>query len=312
MTFTRATFLDLPAGDVEDVRPGDVVVFGASEATPYDAGTASHSAEAPATIRAASRSFARQIGQLDFDLDATLLASDAERRTLGLDLGDVATSPATPAENRAAIRQATADVLARGGIPLLLGGDDSVPIPFAHGFEDHGPLTVVQLDAHVDWGDTIRGEPLGYGSPMRRLAELRWVTGMVQLGIRGLGSGEAWQIDDAKAWGSRIVTSREWAQGGVEAALADVAPGTRFLVSIDCDGVDPAAFPAVAMPTPGGPGYDAVVDLLHALARRGTIAGLVLAEYVPDRDDLRRSSALIAARLATVALGLMRRPATPA
>lgn len=306
MTFQHPTFLDLPAGTLDDVRDRDVVVFGASEATPYETGVASHSAGAPAAIRAASRSFARQVGQFDFDLGATLLAKDAERRTLGLDLGDVATSAQTPEDNRTAIFGATAEVLTRGGVPLLLGGDDSVPIPFAAAFEGYGPLTVVQLDAHVDWGDDVRGEPLGYGSPMRRLAELPWVTGMVQLGVRGLGSGEAWQIEDARNWGSLIVTSREWRRGGIEAALGDA--GGRFLVSIDCDGIDPAAFPAVAMPTPGGPGYDDVVDLLHALARRGTIAGLVLAEYVPDRDDARRSSALIAARLATVALGLMRAP----
>jgi agmatinase len=78
-------------------------------------------------------------------------------------------------------------------------------------------------------------------------------------------------------------------------------------VSIDCDGIDPAAFPAVAMPTPGGLTYEDCLDLLHGLAARGTIVGLILAEYVPSRDDSHRQCAQIAARLVTVAIGLMRR-----
>jgi len=82
--------------------------------------------------------------------------------------------------------------------------------------------------------------------------------------------------------------------------------GERYVVSIDCDGIDPAAFPAVAMPTPGGLTYEDCLDLLHGLAARGQIVGLILAEYVPDRDDPHRQCAQIAARLVTVAMGLMR------
>ena len=46
-----------------------------------------------------------------------------------------------------------------------------------------------------------------------------WVTGMVQVGARGLGSGDAWQIADARAWGSQVITMRDLRRSGVEAAL---------------------------------------------------------------------------------------------
>lgn len=182
-----------------------------------------------------------------------------------------------------------------------------MPIPVIAAYDGYGPITVVQIDAHVDWGDTIQDEDNGYGSPMRRAAEMPWVTGMMQVGIRGLGSGEAWQHDDARAFGDQIVTAREWHRRGAEAVLAERPAGERYIVSIDCDGIDPAVFPAVAMPTPGGLTYEDCLDLLHGLAARGTIVGLILAEYVPDRDDPHRLSAQIAARLVTVAMGLMRR-----
>jgi agmatinase len=302
------TFMGLPHAGLDAIGGAPVVVLGAVEATPYDPAEASHSALAPGAIRAASASFARQVAQFDFDLGRTLVEepTPAALRRVGVDAGDVETSPKDAAGNRERITAAVRAVLDAGAAPLVLGGDDSVPIPVLAAFQRHGPVTVVQVDAHVDWGDAIRGERLGYGSPMRRAAEMAHVTGMLQVGVRGLGSGQAWQQDDARGWGDRIVTSREWHRRGAEAVLADV-PGERFVLSIDCDGFDPALFPAVAMPTPGGLTYEDGLDLLHGLAARGRIVGTIIAEYVPERDDGRRSCALWAARLAAVATGVMGR-----
>ncbi|MEH3039601.1 MAG: arginase family protein [Sphingomonas paucimobilis] len=301
---TRPTFAALPAADIGALDRPSIVLFGASEATPYDDGEPSHSAEAPAAIRAASMGFARQLSQIDFDLGFTPFPDPQDARGV-VDVGDVDTTPEDAAGNRARIEATTRAALNAGAVPILLGGDDSVPIPFAAAFADHGPLTVVQIDAHVDWGDDVRGEPLGYGSPMRRLAEMPHVTAMVQVGVRGLGSGGAWQIEDAREWGSRIVTAYDLMRGGIDAAIAQVPAGGGYLVSIDCDGIDPAAFPAVAMPTPGGLRYEEVVLLLTALAEKGEIAGLVLAEYVPARDDPHRLCAGMAARIVAVTMGLV-------
>jgi agmatinase len=301
---TRPTFAALPAADLDTLERPSIVLFGASEATPYDDGEPSHSADAPAAIRAASLGFARQLSQIDFDLGFTPFPDSDDARGV-VDLGDVDTRPEDAAGNRERIEATTRAVLAAGGVPILIGGDDSVPIPFAAGFADRGPLTVVQIDAHVDWGDEIRGQTLGYGSPMRRLAEMPHVTDMVQVGVRGLGSGGAWQIEDARNWGSRIVTAYDLIRGGIDAAIEAVPAGGRYLVSIDCDGIDPAAFPAVAMPTPGGLRYEEVVLLLRALAEKGEIAGLLLAEYVPERDDPHRLCAAMAARIVAVTMGLV-------
>lgn len=304
--FEYPTLCGLPVGTLDDVHAGQVVVFGASEATPYDPAEASHSALAPGAIRAASKALAGQLKQQDFDLGATLVTAERPIEAIGIDLGDVKTRVRDAEGNCARIEAAVARVLTAGALPLVLGGDDSVPIPVLAGFADHGPVSIVQVDAHVDWADTIRGVDQGYGSPMRRIAEMPWVESMVQIGIRGLGSGEAWQHDDARAWGSHLVTSREWHDKGVDAALAPLPAGGRYVLCLDCDGIDPAAFPAVAMPTPGGLTAEDMLTLIHAMAARGTIAGVVIAEYVPARDDAARNSALLAARIALTALGLMR------
>ena len=307
LPFEYPTLLGLPTGTIDDVKAGQVVVLGASEATPYDAAEASHSALAPGAMRAASKVLAGQLKQHDFDLGTTLVTPERPIEAIGVDLGDVRTRVREADVNRQRIAAAVARVLAAGGAPLVLGGDDSVPIPMLAGFEGQEPVTIVQVDAHVDWADTIRGQDMGYGSPMRRVAAMPWVAGMLQIGVRGLGSGEAWQHDEARAWGSRIVTSREWHAQGADAILSALPEGGRFVLTIDCDGLDPTVFPAVAMPTPGGLDYEDMLALLHGLAARGTIAGLVIAEYVPERDDAQRSCALLAARIAATTIGLMRR-----
>jgi agmatinase len=83
-----------------------------------------------------------------------------------------------------------------------------------------------------------------------------------------------------------------------------IEPGADVFISIDCDGIDPAVLPAVNMPTPGGLTYEDMVRLLRGIAAKARIAGLALVEYVPDRDDRHQLSGLVAARLASVAIGL--------
>jgi len=224
-----------------------------------------------------------------------------------VDCGDVPTDRTDASGNRRRITEATRAILEAGAAPIILGGDDSVPIPWFAAFEGRGPYTVLQVDAHTDWADVIKGNGFGYGSTMRRAAEMPWITGMVQVGARGLGSGDSGQIKDARAWGSRIVTMRDWGRSGVEAALAHIPQGAQVLISVDCDGLDPAVLPAVNMPTPGGLTYLDMMGLLAGVAAKARIAGLAMVELVPERDDANRLSALTAARLVAVTMGLMRR-----
>lgn len=301
------TFIGLKRVAIDELSGARVVVLGASEASPYQLGVASHSAQAPRIIREASAEFAASLGQFDFDLGATMFPTKGDDRGM-VDLGDVATSAFDPEGNRARITASTQNVLRAGAVPVMLGGDDSVPIPMLQAYEGHGPVWILQIDAHVDWGDVIQGNPLGYGSTMRRVAEFPWVEGMVQVGIRGLGSGGAWQHDDARRWGSRLVTSYDLHAQGIETAIAQIPAGARCVVCIDLDGLDPAVMPAVAMPTPGGLTYEDTIALIRGVAARATIAGLALVEYVPERDDRFRLSALTAARIAAVTMGCIVSP----
>jgi agmatinase len=296
-------FAGLPSADIDALEGARVVFLGASEASPYVAGERSHSADGPAELRRASAQFGGSLVQHDFDIDATIFPDKDDRRGC-VDAGDVPTSAWESDANRDRIRASVAKILAAGAVPIILGGDDSVPIPVIAAYEGHGRITVLQIDAHVDWADVIRDNPYGYGSTMRRAAECPAVTAMVQVGMRGLGSGESWQHDDARAFGSTLITSYALHERGIAAVLDAIEPGARVFISIDCDGIDPAVLPAVNMPTPGGLTYEDMILILRGVAAKASIAGLAVVEYVPSRDDRHQLSGLVAARIAAVTMGL--------
>lgn len=291
-------FLGLP-GRLADGRPPRMVIFGAGHGTAYAGHDGSGHALAAAAIRRASQADAALVEHWDFDLGGPLFDGGP---VSCIDSGDLLTTPHDHAGNRARIEARTREILATGAVPILLGGDDSVPIPFLAGFADHGPVWVVQIDAHLDWRDELHGERFGYSSPMRRASELAHVAGMVQVGIRSVGSARSAEVEAARAYGSRIVTAREVHARGVDAALRQVPEGVRVVVTLDGDGLDPGIMPGVAARTPGGLTYTQAIDLLAGLGRRARIVGFDLVELYPpaDVDGL---SALTAARLVVNAIG---------
>ena len=47
-------------------------------------------------------------------------------------------------------------------MPIILGGDHAIPIPVFRALENHGPITLVQVDAHIDWRDVFHGVSMDY------------------------------------------------------------------------------------------------------------------------------------------------------
>lgn len=296
------TFLGAGGIELADVRAGQVVVLGAPHCTPYEPGKPSHSADAPAAIRAASAKFATWHNHYDFDTGTVLLPAGDRL----VDAGDIVGRPDTPEANRSAISDAVRTVLAAGAHPIVFGGDDSMPIPVFDACRDHGPIWIVQVDAHIDWRDERFGEPLGWSSTMRRASEMAWVDGIVQVGIRGVGSARPEDVAYAKDWGAMILTAGAIHARGMAQGLATVPDGARVYVTIDCDAFDPSLMPGVMAQSPGGLTYWQAMDLFADLKDRCQVIGFNLVELAPQRD-VGGTSALTSVRLACLAADAMRR-----
>ena len=292
------TFLKLPSHlpHRELLR---AVIFGVGHGTTYRGQDSSGHALAADAIRAASQEDSALVEHWDFDLGGPLF----DRGPVAcVDAGDVVTVMGDDAGNRARIEAKAREVLARSAVPVLIGGDDSVPIPFLAAFAQDGPIWVLQIDAHLDWRDDVGGERHGYSSPMRRASEMAHVAGIVQVGIRSVGSAGQAEVEAAQLYGSHIVTAREVHGQGVEAALRHLPKDARVVVTLDCDGLDPAIMPGVAARTPGGLSYTQTIDLIAGAARRGRIAGMDLVELLPTADPS-GLSALSASRILVNTLG---------
>jgi len=290
---------------LDDGRMPRAVIFGAGHGSSYPGQDSSGHALAANAIRAASLDDAPLVEHWDFDLGGPLF--DA-KPTCCVDAGDIMTTMGDNAGNRARIEARTHEIVSASAVPILIGGDCSVTIPFIAGFADRGPVWVLQIDAHIDWRDEVHGERHGYSSPMRRASEMAHVAGIVQVGLRSVGSARLADVEAARRYGSRFVTAREIHAQGAETALRHIPQGARVVVTLDCDSLDPTVMPGVAARTPGGLTYMQVIDLIAGLGKRATIAGFDLVELYPPAD-IDGLSALTAARLLVNVIGAVVRQA---
>ena len=286
-------FLGAPVEIDPERIDADVTILGVPNGWPYQRpGSTAGCAEAPAAIRRHSARLSGYRGHWDFDLDGPMLSPDAPPRIV--DAGDVRGDPGDGAANAAATTAAVAAILERGSVPVCIGGDDSVPIPILRAFAARGPITILQVDAHLDFRDEVQGVREGYSSPMRRASEMEHVSRIVQVGLRGVGSARASDVEDARAAGNLLVTAAELRERGVTWVLGQLPADASVFVSFDCDGLDPSTVPAVSALAPGGLSYAEASALLGGIGPR--LVGAVLTEYVPALDES-GASGLVAARL---------------
>lgn len=281
----------------------DVAFFGVPHGTPYQGIDNRTHAETANAIRQALAGDSSWLDHWDWDLDGPVLAGKNLRIA---DLGDLDTLPLDGPGNRAKIEALTRAVLKANAIPLMFGGDDSVPIPFIQAFGERGPLTILQIDAHIDWRDERLGERYGFSSTMRRASEMPHVKRIIQVGARELGSARAGEVEAAKAWGVQFVPARQLHAEGIEAALRHIEPSARVLITIDCDALDPEIMPAVQAPTPGGLSYRQLTGLIAGTIAKADLAGMDIIEFMPEKD-LTGAAAYLAGRLMWHAVGHLAR-----
>jgi len=297
LPFMGSTAATSPAGF-------NAAIFAAPHGTPYPEHDNRIHAGTAAALRTALRDDSAWLENWDFDFGGCLLGEGGFRLA---DLGDLETQPQDGPGNRVRIRDCAKAILDAGAVPLMIGGDDSTPIPFIEAFAGHGPLTILQIDAHIDWREERYGERYGFSSTMRRASEMKHVERIVQVGMRGIGSARKAEVDFAKTWGAQLVTAREVLDGGIAGVLAKIPDGARCLVTLDCDALDSSVMPAVAYPTPGGLTYNDVTGLIQGVARKARLVGFDVIEFVPGRDQT-GMAAFTAARIVSNVIGTLAKP----
>ena len=298
------TFLGFPR--CEDVSRLDAraAILGVPSVTPYRR-VGAYCANAPRAIRHAIAGYAANLHHFDFDLGGPIFPDGIVN---AVDCGDLPFDDEDFALNRSRLAARVGGILDRGAVPVLIGGDDSVPIPMFEAFAGRGEFTILQVDAHIDWRDEVDGERYGLSSNMRRASEMPQVTRILQAGQRAIGSARASDYADALRWGVEFCSAREIAARGIEPVLERIPSGGEVIVALDVDGLDPGVVPGVIGRAPGGLSYWQMVELIHGVAARSRIAAFSLVEFMPERD-VDGLGALVAARIIVNVVGaLARRP----
>jgi agmatinase len=278
----RPSFLAAPRCTALELLDADLAVIGIPYTTPHDlAGSRQPCSPAPAVLREQSLRLAEQLRHYDYDLGGELLAG---RQVRIADCGDAWGLPGPCEENGRVATGVVQEILEWGALPIVLGGDHAATLPALRAYAALTPLCIIHLGAEPDWRDEVDGVRDSRESAMRRAAELPWVTGMLQVGLRGVGAARCRDVDDAVAWGSVQVRAAELRRRGVEAILTRVPAAPRYFISLDVGALDPSTAPGVELPAFGGLDYFETTNLIKGVVARGDVVGMALTGIVPDHD----------------------------
>lgn len=277
------TFYNFPLVEDLDTLKADFAIVGMPYGDPYTVDELiNDQTNAPTAVRRASTRISQALDRYDFDIGGPVFGG---KDVTVVDVGDVVADARELGGHYKRAEEVIRKILKAGTMPITIGGDHGIPIPIFRALDTEGPVTLIHLDAHLDWRDNVNGVKEGYSSTIRRASEMAHIDKIFQLGIRGQGSARTQEVEDARAYGAQIITTDEWQDIGTKELLRRIPDGGNYYLTIDADGFDPAVMPAVAGPQPGGVTYRQGIDLIKGLfAKGGKVLGVDIVEITPSRD----------------------------
>ena len=266
---------------------------------------------------------------------------DQKIRSLGYEVADAGDLPVKIAETQVPgdphlkylkeikevceiLRDRVEALVAKGSLPVVLGGDHSIAMGTLAGLSRHyharkEKIGLIWFDAHADANTAetspsgnIHGMPLavalGLGAPS--LVNLAGFSPMVDgsraalVGIRDVDPAER---PNVRASGIGAFTMRDIDERGMRAvmdeAIKRATSGTAGIhVSFDLDGMDPDYAPGVGTPAPGGLSYREAHLAMEMLADTGKVLSAELVEVNPILDN-RNATAILGVELLASLLG---------
>jgi agmatinase len=204
------------------------------------------------------------------------------------DVGNIVAHPYRISEAVSHIEHGLRRVLERSKRMLVLGGDHSIALPSLRALHaQHGPITVIHFDAHLDTWRGYFDEPLVHGSPFRIASEegLLDLEACMHVGTRG-GLYSMSDMDDDRHLGFATIRSQEFDSVGLPGINERIRARVQdrpVYVSVDIDVLDPAFAPGTGTPESGGLSSRELLTSLRGL-RGLNIVGADIVEVAPAYD----------------------------
>ena len=229
---------------------------------------------------------------------------DAFDKLAVIDYGDCSVSTNRVWENPDRIEKEAKRILDTGAYLLSLGGDHYVTWPLlrAHA-ERHGPLALIQFDAHQDTWDTNDGDDgipeIDHGTFITRAVRDGIIDPekSIQVGIRTHAPDdygiEIIYGDDVEEMSTEEIANQIKARVG----------GGPVYLTFDIDCLDPAYAPGTGTPVSGGPSSAKMLAVLRKLGSLNVVGSDVV-EVAPayDHADI---TAIAGATVASYMVGLV-------
>jgi agmatinase len=280
-----------------DLAGVDAAVYGIpfDTATTYRTGTRF----GPEAIRSASALLRPYNPALEVNVVETLSI---------VDYGDLPVSPGDTERTYGQVEDGLAPIVEAGVFPLGLGGDHSVTLAELRVIaRKHGPVALVQLDAHGDTWDEYFGQRYFHGTTFKRALEDNLIdpAASVQAGLRGSLFADG-DLEEAREMGFTVVPCdqlRTMGPSGYAGLVATRASKRPVFVSFDVDVLDPAFAPGTGTPEVGGLSTAEALAFVRAL-RGIDLVGADVVEVSPPYDGPGQQTALAAANVAYELLSL--------
>jgi agmatinase len=213
------------------------------------------------------------------------------------DYGDLPVNPLSIDDSFKRITRGLGPILEANTIPICVGGDHSILLPILRAMHaKHGPVALIQFDAHSDTWDQYWGMKYSHGTPVRRAIEegLLEERNILQVGLRGQ-LYDAHDLDFAREHKIAMITAEEFHQDGLTLVHKKLKAfkGRKVYFSLDIDVVDPAFAPGTGTPQVGGLSSVQILDLVRALAELNFV-GCDVVEVSPQYDSAEITSLLAA------------------
>lgn len=296
-----ATFAAAPHSPEPTADEADVAVLG----IPFDLGTTARSGArmGPRSLRETSTLWTWAVNRgpmWDGEVGAYILGG-----VRIVDCGDVPVVPMMSAERLAdEVAPRVRRLVTEGVFPVVLGGDHSVTYPVLRGVAEGrngAPVHLVHFDTHLDYWEDEGGERYTHASPIIRAHEDGLLSGLTQIGIRGLHTSFD-NISLARERGAHIVWCEQARRTPVEELVRHLTPGIDVFITFDIDALDPSIAPGTGTPEPGGFSYYEAKAILRAVCDRVNVVGIDLVEVNPLYDPS-ASTAIHGCRLLLDAIG---------
>lgn len=271
---------------LQQLEPGyDVAILG----FPFDVAASARSGTrfGPRGVREASTVYCDGLYGLYDPVRDTYYLDQGERI---IDCGDVDVSPCGYEQAFKNCEAAVRKIISTGAVPVVIGGDHSTTIPIVRALDMYEDVCVIQFDSHLDWTNAYGEFTCSHSSPMRRSSELEHVGKMMQIGLRGLGSSGRSDFEEARAYGSTLITAPQVRKEGIDSVIAQIPDAKYYYITVDIDGLDPSLCPGTGSPQPGGLMYEEVSELIYAVVNKGQVVGFDLTEVSPPYDHAEQTS----------------------